>query len=75
MDDSYVEVQDTAVTVKFKIQDSRFEDVYLLAWTTTPWTVPAHMAIAVHEDVEYVMVSSGDEQYILAKNRVETVFK
>ena len=61
MDDSYVESQDTAVTVKFKIQNSKFKDVYLLAWTTTPWTVPANMAIAVNKDLMYVLVRNKDE--------------
>lgn len=48
---------------------------YLLAWTTTPWTIPAHMAIAVNENLDYVRILSDWAYYILAKNRVETVFK
>jgi isoleucyl-tRNA synthetase len=49
--------------------------VYVLAWTTTPWTIPANMALAVRSDIVYVLVANGAEQYIVAKNRVDTVFK
>ena len=49
--------------------------LYILAWTTTPWTIPANMALAVRNDIEYLLVESHEEQYVVAKNRVETVFK
>ena len=48
---------------------------FLLAWTTTPWTIPAHMAIAVNPELAYSRVFSEDIYYILATARVETVFK
>lgn len=49
--------------------------VSMLAWTTTPWTLPMNMALAVNKDLTYVLVQSGEEQFVLAKSRVETVFK
>lgn len=49
--------------------------ISLLAWTTTPWTIPMHMAIAVHNDLTYVLVQIEDEAYLVAKNRLETVMK
>lgn len=49
--------------------------ISLLAWTTTPWTIPANMALAVGADIEYVLVENDGEQYVVAKNRVESVFK
>jgi isoleucyl-tRNA synthetase len=49
--------------------------VAFLAWTTTPWTLPMHMALAVNDDITYAQVVYEDEYYILAQNRVETVFK
>lgn len=58
MDDSYIESQDTAVTVKFEISDGDFKGAHLLAWTTTPWTVPMHMAIAVNQSKTYALVQS-----------------
>lgn len=61
---SYQDVTDPSVFVKFKLSDS---DAYLLAWTTTPWTLLANTAVAVNQDFEYVEVELGDERFILAK--------
>jgi len=66
---AYQDVTDPSVYVKFKLDDGST----LLAWTTTPWTLPANTAVAVHSDVDYVEVKVGDEQFILAKDLVETV--
>ncbi len=49
--------------------------VNILAWTTTPWTIPMHMALAVNKELQYVAVYHDEEVYILASSRVETVFK
>ena len=49
--------------------------VSFLAWTTTPWTIPMHMALAVNNDITYAQVLCGEEVFILAQSRVETVFK
>jgi hypothetical protein len=46
----------------------------LLAWTTTPWTLPGNVALAIGEKIKYALVKAGGENYILAKDRVETVF-
>lgn len=64
MDNSYQVVTDPSVYVKFKLVG---DDAYLLAWTTTPWTLNANTAIAINKDVTYVRVQVGDEQFILAK--------
>jgi isoleucyl-tRNA synthetase len=66
---AYQDVTDPSVYVKFKLDDGST----LLAWTTTPWTLPANTAVAVHNDVDYVEVKVGDEQFILATDLVETV--
>ncbi len=50
---NYMEVQDPAITVLFKLRD---EDAWLAAWTTTPWTLPANLGICVGPDIEYVKV-------------------
>jgi len=47
--------------------------VFVLIWTTTPWTLPANMGIAVHPDFEYVAFESGDEVYIVASELLEVV--
>lgn len=56
-----------------EIPESR--TVNILAWTTTPWTIPMHMALAVNRELQYVAVYHDEEVYILASSRVETVFK
>lgn len=70
MDNSYQDVTDPSVFVKFKLRDS---DSYLLAWTTTPWTLPANTAIAVNKDFMYVEVKVGQDKLILAKDLVQKV--
>lgn len=68
MDNSYQDVTDPSVYVKFKLKD---EDSYLLAWTTTPWTLPSNSAIAVNDDIEYAEVEFEGQKLILAKNLLE----
>jgi isoleucyl-tRNA synthetase len=67
---SYKDVTDPSVYVKFKLVD---RDAYLLAWTTTPWTLPANTAVAVHKDFDYVEVKVGSDTLIMAKNLVAKV--
>ncbi|HEU5187273.1 MAG TPA: isoleucine--tRNA ligase [Candidatus Saccharimonadales bacterium] len=70
MDNSYKDVTDPSVFVKFKLADS---SSYLLAWTTTPWTLPANTAVAVNKDATYVEVQLGEQTFILAKDRLPKV--
>lgn len=49
--------------------------ISILAWTTTPWTIPANMALAVGKDIDYVLVKNNDENFIVAASRAEAVFK
>ena len=77
--DAYKTVTDPSVFVKFWLKD--FEDAEgsrdktaMLAWTTTPWTLPANMGLFVNPDFTYAKVKVGDEFYILAKDLLEKVF-
>ncbi len=63
----YKEVKDKSIYVKFKIVD---RDEYLLVWTTTPWTLPGNVALAVNKELTYVLVEQNSEKYILAKDRM-----
>ncbi len=72
-DNTYKDVTEEAVTVKFEIVDQ--PKTYFLAWTTTPWTLPGNVALAVGAEIDYVKASVGDITYILAKERVSTVLK
>ncbi len=65
----YKEVEDPAVYIKFQVKDQ--DKTYLVAWTTTPWTLISNTALAVGEDVDYVKVKQGDEFLWLAQARVE----
>ena len=68
----YKDVKERSAIVKFKKKD---ENVYFLAWTTTPWTLPSNVALCVNPDEEYSKVKQGDYTYILASALVETVLK
>ena len=77
--DAYKTVTDPSVFVKFWLKD--FEDAEgskdktaMLAWTTTPWTLPANMGLFVNPETTYAKVKVGDEFYILAKDLLEKVF-
>lgn len=67
---SYQDVTDPSVFVKFKLVG---QDTNLLAWTTTPWTLPANTAVAVNEAVDYVEIEIDDQKLILAKDLVAKV--
>ncbi len=76
----YKDIQDLSCTAKFKINGSAdkksqkvYENlsnlpspVYMLAWTTTPWTLPGNIALAVNEKEDYVLIDKGNEYIILA---------
>jgi isoleucyl-tRNA synthetase len=89
--DAYQTVTDPSVFVKFKVRKSVFErllphlgpvsekaDIFLLAWTTTPWTLPANAALAINPTVGYdfILDNTGEQPavYIVAQNTVKTVF-
>ena len=73
----YKDVKDISVTVKFKIQNSKFKDTYILAWTTTPWTLPGNVALAVNAGIKYQVLSiiGEDGLLIVAKDRTADVMK
>jgi isoleucyl-tRNA synthetase len=78
---AYQDVTDPSVYVKFKLWPRTIEDheieepkpTYVLAWTTTPWTLPANTAVAVNKDIDYVEVEVGGEYLIVAKELVQKV--
>lgn len=80
---AYQVVTDPSVYVKFKLRHEPAEDheamsptppVYLLAWTTTPWTLPGNTALAVNPEIDYIEARVGDEYFIVAKNLAAKVF-
>jgi len=66
---AYQDITDPSVFVKFRLEDGST----LLAWTTTPWTLPANTAVAVNKDLLYVEVEVDGEKFILAKELLNKV--
>lgn len=69
----YQDVHDPAITVKFKVAGQ--ENTYILAWTTTPWTLPSNLALTVGSDITYVQVKDGNDHFILAKECLSAYYK
>ena len=72
----YTEDKDPSIYVKFPVSEKLLDDdepEYFLVWTTTPWTLPSNLAIAVNPDFDYAFVKIDGEILILAENLVETV--
>ncbi len=68
----YKEVTDPSIYIKFKVKES---DAYLLAWTTTPWTLISNVALAVHPDELYVKIEHQGDELILAEERAVELFE
>ena len=69
----YREVDDPSITVKFRSRQQ--PDRFFLAWTTTPWTLPSNLALAVGPDIEYAVIrDSSGEEYILAAEKIAEYF-
>jgi len=83
----YRDVHDPAISVRFKITEvpatSSDPDLasltndssYFVAWTTTPWTLPSNLALALGPDIDYVCVIDGSDRYILAESRLGAYYK
>lgn len=70
---NYKDITDYTVTAKFELLDE--PGTFLLAWTTTPWTLPGNQALAIGAKIEYVKVEYNGSKYILAKELLAGVFK
>ena len=82
----YKDIRDSSVVVEFEIRNSKSETnskisnsklkTYLLVWTTTPWTLPGNVALAINPKIQYVEVEGqvAGNTYILARSRVESIF-
>lgn len=80
--EGYTDIKDISVTPKFKLVPEQKigknlisdDFTFILAWTTTPWTLIGNVALAVNENITYVLVESGN-RYIVAKDKLKEVFK
>ncbi|HEY0948453.1 MAG TPA: class I tRNA ligase family protein [Candidatus Paceibacterota bacterium] len=77
MDNTYKDVTEETATVAFRVVDSRGsglpENAYLLAWTTTPWTLPGNVGLAVGSDIAYGVYEKDGKYLVAAKERAEAL--
>ena len=69
----YIDVRDPAITIRFAVKGE--PGTYLLAWTTTPWTLPSNLALAVGPDIRYARVEEPEGVYYLAESRVPAYYR
>ena len=69
----YKDISSPSIYVKFKVLDEKA--LYIVIWTTTPWTIPANLAVSVHPNFEYNFVKVNNETWILAKDLMKTALK
>lgn len=69
VESGYKKIREKSIYVKFKIRGQK--NTYALVWTTTPWTLPGNLLLAVNKKVKYVKVKMGDNFFILAQNRLQ----
>ena len=72
----YKDKKSISIDVKFKLIDTEIftvnKPIFVVIWTTTPWTLPANEAVAIHPEFDYVLVEMDDEYYLLAKDLVDS---
>jgi isoleucyl-tRNA synthetase len=78
----YKDVHDPAITIRFKVvaapsglTELADGKTYILAWTTTPWTLPSNLALCLGPDIDYVLVQDGNDRYLLAESRLHAYYK
>ncbi len=74
----YQDKRSPSIYVAFKVKDGKevlAGDEKLIIWTTTPWTIPANLAICLHPDLDYSVVKIGEEKFIVAQGLLESLVK
>ena len=71
--EGYKDIKDLSATVKFELEEE--PGTFVLAWTTTPWTLIGNVALAIGKNIDYVKIKNENANYILAKSRLAEVFK
>jgi isoleucyl-tRNA synthetase len=69
----YKRIKEPAIYVKFRVLNPEYKNCFLLVWTTTPWTLPGNVAIAVNPSFDYLFLERGGEVLILAKERAKAL--
>jgi len=71
--EEYKEITHKAIYFKLPVLDKKFEGAKFLVWTTTPWTIPANVALAVNPEFDYCLFDNGAEKLILLKNLAKNI--
>jgi isoleucyl-tRNA synthetase len=71
--EGYKEIADLSAYVCFRITEGEYEDSSIIAWTTTPWTLPGNVALAVNKDFTYLQVDTGTRKIIILKSSLEKI--
>ncbi len=71
--EGYKEIAELSAYVYFKIMDGEYENSFFIAWTTTPWTLPGNIALALNKDFTYVLVSTGNKNIIILKSAYDKI--
>lgn len=69
----YQDITEPSVIIKLKILNGKYRDAYILAWTTTPWTLPGNVALAINKNIDYIQFEQNNEKYIIAEKRLEII--
>lgn len=75
--EGYKEISDLSAYVYFTMTEGEYKDTSIIAWTTTPWTLPGNVALAIHKDFTYLLIETGSKKIIILKTSLEkiTTFK
>lgn len=71
--EGYKEIADLSAYVYFKILDGEYKDSSIIAWTTTPWTLPGNVALAINKDFSYLQIDTGTRKIIILKSSLEKI--
>ncbi len=71
--EGYKEIADLSAYVYFHILDGEYKDCDIIAWTTTPWTLPGNTALAINKDLTYLLIDTGTKKIIVLKNSFEKI--
>lgn len=71
--EGYKEISDLSAYAYFKILDGEYKDTFIIAWTTTPWTLPGNVALAINKDFTYLLVDTGPKKIIILKSSLDKI--
>jgi isoleucyl-tRNA synthetase len=71
--EGYKDIADLSAYVYFNILDEEYKNTSIMAWTTTPWTLPGNVALAINKDFTYLLIDTGSKKIIILKSSLEKI--